>query len=46
MVEWLLERGADPNGAGPPWSLPLAWARKQGHEDIVTMLLAAGADRS
>jgi ankyrin repeat protein len=43
MVELLLERGADPSLSGASWSAPLAWARGRGHDDVVAMLLAAGA---
>jgi uncharacterized protein len=42
-VALLLERGADPNKSGAAWSTPLAWARKKGHADIVTDLVAGGA---
>jgi len=38
MTEFLLERGADPNLAGDPWAMPLAWARKKGHGDIESVL--------
>jgi hypothetical protein len=43
MVRLLLERGADPNVAGAPWSTPLTWASKKGHHDIAKDLVAAGA---
>ena len=43
-VEFLLERGAAPRGAGAPWSSPLAWARKKGHDRIADLLRAAGAE--
>ena len=43
MVALLLGRGADPNRSGATWSTPLAWARKKGHADIATDLVAAGA---
>jgi ankyrin repeat protein len=43
MVKLLLERGADPNKSGAPWSTPLVWARKKGHNDIEAELLQAGA---
>jgi ankyrin repeat protein len=43
-VELLLERGADPDAAGAPWAIPLAWARKKGHERVADLLRAAAAD--
>jgi ankyrin repeat protein len=43
MVTLLLERGADPNKSGAPWSTPLAWARKKGHSEIEAALRNAGA---
>jgi hypothetical protein len=43
MVAFLLERGADPNKAGAPWSTPLAWAQKKGHDSLASDLVAAGA---
>ena len=43
MVAFLLERGADPNSAGAPWSTPLAWAQKKGHSAVAGELSAAGA---
>ena len=43
MVAVLLERGADPNTAGAPWAMPLAWARKRGYSDIEADLRLAGA---
>lgn len=43
MVKFLLERGADPNQSGAPWSTPLAWARKKGHARIADALIGAGA---
>jgi len=38
MVDFLLERGADPELAGDPWATPMAWARKKGHEDVASAL--------
>ena len=43
MVDFLLDRGADPNRAGSPWATPLEWARKKGHPDIESRLRAGGA---
>ena len=43
MVAFLLERGADPNKAGAPWSAPLAWARKKRHAEIARDLSMSGA---
>ena len=38
MVDFLLERGADPTRAGDPGATPLAWARKKGHRDVESLL--------
>jgi ankyrin repeat protein len=46
MVEFLLDRGADPNKAGAHWATPLEWARKKGHADIASVLRSAGATGS
>lgn len=43
MAALLLERGADPNKSGAPWSTPLAWAHKKGHTEIEADLRRAGA---
>lgn len=43
MVRFLLEKGADPNGAGKPWAKPLVWARTKGHAAIESDLRQAGA---
>ena len=43
MVEFLLDRGADPNRAGAPWGTPLEWARKKGHAEIEARLRSGGA---
>jgi ankyrin repeat protein len=43
MVKFLLERGANPNTSGAPWSTPLAWARRKGHARIAEDLIGAGA---
>ena len=45
VVDLLLERGADPNVSGAPWSTPLAWARKRGHANLVEVLRDAGAQQ-
>jgi ankyrin repeat protein len=45
MAAFLLERGADPNQAGAPWSTPVAWAQKKGHSGLASDLIAAGAKR-
>ena len=45
LVALLLERGADPDASGAPWSPPLAWARKRGHKDIEALLSSRGAER-
>jgi ankyrin repeat protein len=39
MVEFLLQRGADPNRAAASWATPLAWARKKRHGEIEALLL-------
>jgi len=43
MVRFLLERGANPNQSGAPWSTPLAWARQKGQSRIAEDLIGAGA---
>jgi hypothetical protein len=43
IVTLLLQRGADPNKAGAPWAMPLAWAIKKGHAEIEADLRRAGA---
>jgi ankyrin repeat protein len=43
MVKFLLERGANPNTSGAPWSTPLAWVRRKGHARIAEDLIGAGA---
>jgi hypothetical protein len=43
LVLLLLERGADPNRSGAPWSAPLSWARSRGHTAIADVLASAGA---
>ena len=41
MVEFFLQRGAEPTAAGAAWATPVAWARKKGHRDIESMLQSA-----
>ena len=46
-VKWLLDRDADVNGMWPHWDAevtPLHLAAREGHADVVRMLLAGGAD--
>jgi RNA polymerase sigma factor (sigma-70 family) len=43
QVELLLEKGADPNGAGAPWATPLAWAERRRHTEIAALLRERGA---
>ncbi|HEY7056501.1 MAG TPA: ankyrin repeat domain-containing protein [Vicinamibacterales bacterium] len=46
-VAWLLQRGANPNAGWAHWDsevTPLHLAAAQGHEQIVRLLLASGAD--
>jgi ankyrin repeat protein len=38
MVDFLVERGANPNLAGDRWATPVAWARKKGHRDVASLL--------
>lgn len=38
MVKYLLEKGADRNKCGAPWSTPLAWAKAKGHTEIEKLL--------
>ena len=40
MVDFLLERGADPGLAGADWATPLAWAERKGHTAIAARLKA------
>jgi uncharacterized protein len=44
MVEYLLQKGADPNISGASWSTPLAWAIKKGYTDIEKILRKSGAE--
>ena len=46
-VKWLLDHGADPNARWAHWDAevtPLHLAALAGHEDVVRLLLEAGAD--
>jgi ankyrin repeat protein len=45
-VQWLLDRGADPNALWPHWDAdvtPMHLAAWHGHADVVRLLLSAGA---
>ena len=46
MVEFLLDRGADPNRAGAPWATPLEWSRKKRHAEIEAVLRSGGASKT
>jgi ankyrin repeat protein len=38
MVEWLLKQGANPNlPEDEPWALPVEWARRRDHHEIVDL---------
>ena len=39
----LLDRGADPNGAGAEWARPLVWAETLGHDGVANLLRQQGA---
>ena len=43
LVEFLLDRGADPKLADAPWATPMAWAKKEGHAEIAKTLHEHGA---
>jgi hypothetical protein len=43
-VEWLLDRGLDPNVKAPHGGVPLMWAALAGNAEIVELLLERGAD--
>ena len=43
LVEFLLDRGADPKLADAPWATPMAWAKKEGHAEIAEILHEHGA---
>jgi ankyrin repeat protein len=45
MVSYLLAQGADFNKSGAPWSTPMAWAQKRGHDDIIELLQNAISSR-
>jgi ankyrin repeat protein len=39
MVRFLLEKGANPGlPVNSTWARPLAWARRKGHADVVSLL--------
>jgi ankyrin repeat protein len=39
MVEWLLQKGANPNAPDDePWAQPREWAKRRGHQQIVDSL--------
>lgn len=38
MVKLLLDCGADPEKSGAPWSIPLAWAQRKNHDEVVNVL--------
>jgi len=43
MMEWLLEKGARPYlPEDEPWALPLEWAKRRGHHEIVELLRFRG----
>jgi serine/threonine-protein phosphatase 6 regulatory ankyrin repeat subunit B len=46
MVAWLLEKKADVNAAAFDGSTPLHYAAAKGDEEIIKLLLKAGADRT
>jgi len=42
MVEWLLEKNANPNlPEDESWALPVEWAKRRGHNDIAEILQRA-----
>ena len=43
VAKYLLERGANPNGADGDGNTPVILATKYGHPEVVTVLVAAGA---
>ncbi len=43
LVALYLDRGADPQPDGEPWTTPLAWAERYGHAAIADRLRKAGA---
>jgi len=39
MVEWLLQKRANPRvPEDEPWALPLEWAKRRGHHEIIALL--------
>lgn len=45
LVEYLLQKKADPNIADTTGTTPLIWAVKMGNEELVTLLLKYGAKK-
>ncbi len=41
IVQFLLDRGADPKGAGAEWAQPREWALRRGHTDVAELLNAS-----
>jgi ankyrin repeat protein len=40
LAELLLERGADPTGAGAAWAIPSVWAERKGHVAVAEVFRA------
>lgn len=36
--ELTLKQGADPKHAGADWSIPMVWAERNGHREIIIVL--------
>ena len=43
-VKALLDRGCSPNGTGERRGTPLTVSARKGHHDVVSLLIASGAD--
>jgi ankyrin repeat protein len=41
MVEFLLQKGADPHKSGARWSGPMAWATRNKHSEVISILQKA-----